>query len=354
MSQQKFKASVTPYAGLKSSCRHIASQEACTDTIRFVVGSSVVGKTNQLQIIQYDDMQSTIQCMQTLEHANEVRWITCNPTNEKILFTVSSNPQNRQTLATLYKLPEFSATQDTQKMETIATFENTPDATRVHYLPNDQTKCLITSKTHLSVYDINDPSKPISTKKITDAQINASAPDPLHPNTFATASEDSIKLWDMRDDKLVYEIQKAHAPSVLDISLNENKPWWICSGGSDGSMKCWDFRVGKVECEFRASSHWVTRVIPSTSHEQLILTTGTDSKVRVFNALKFAFQSEGKLSDGEIVKSIRHDDSVYCATWATSNPWVFASVSYKGQVNVCQLPSEVVDAILMGDDSDSN
>lgn len=353
MSSQKLVASVTPYAGLKSSCRHIASQDACSDTIRFVVGSSVVGKMNQLQIIQYDEMQSTIQCLQTLEHPNEVHWITCHPTDEKLLITVSSNPQARNTATSLYRLPEFSATQDTQKMETISTFENAENAIRVHFLPNDQSKCLITTKTHLSVFDVEEPTKPIFTQKITDGTINSSAPDPLHPNTFASASEDSIKLWDMRANQAVHEIQKAHAPSVLDISLNENKPWWICSGGSDGAMKCWDFRVGKVECEFRASSHWVTRVIPSTSHEQLIITTGTDSKVRVFNASKFAFQSEGKLPDGEIIKSIRHDDSVYCATWATSNPWVFASVSYKGQVNICQLPSEVVDAILMGD-SDSD
>jgi hypothetical protein len=66
----------------------------------------------------------------------------------------------------------------------------------------------------------------------------------------------------------------------------------------------------------------------------------------------FAFQKEGKLGDGAVIRSIRHDDSVYCATWATNNPWVFASVSYKGQVMISQLPSEVVDSILMGDDLD--
>jgi WD40 repeat protein len=104
--------------------------------------------------------------------------------------------------------------------------------------------------------------------------------------------------------------------------------------------------------EFKASSHWVTRAIPSVSHEQLILTTGTDSKVKVFNSSVFAFQYEGKLREGKIIQSVRQDDSVYCAAWAARNPWVFASVSYKGQVNICQLPTSVQDSILMGDESD--
>ena len=355
----KLPASVTPYAGLKSSCRHIASQDAVADKIRFVIGSAVVGKTNQIQIIEYDDMNSSIQCLQTLEHQNEIRWITCHPTDPQYLFTISSEQTSRNSKTNLYKIPDPDplkslTSQEAQKLDLVATFSNKGNSNRVFYVPNDPSKCIISSSETIDLFDVERPDEPISSQAISDYPILASCPDPLHPNTVAACAGHSIKLWDMRSNKLVHEIPEAHAPSVLDVSFNENKPWWICSGGSDGALRCWDVRIGKVECEFRASSHWVTRVVPSTSHEQLILTTGTDSKVRVFNAPKFAFQSEGKLPEGEIIKSIRHDDSVYCAVWASSNPWVFASVSYKGQVNICQLPSEVVDAILMGDDDDTD
>jgi WD40 repeat protein len=357
----KYLASVTPYAGLKASCRHITSQDAVVDKIRFVIGSAVVGKTNQIQIISYDDMQGTIQCVQTLEHLNEIRWITCHPTDAKLIFTISSDLSTRKTSTSLYKIPDpdpikSMTTQELQKLVLLNTFETEGKATRVFYVPNDPTKCIISTPKSIDLFDIEKPGKPIYSHVFEDttAPILATCPDPLHQNIMAACCGHAIKLWDMRQNSIVHEIPEAHAPNVLDVSFNENKPWWICSGGSDGAMRCWDVRVGKVECEFRASSHWVTRVVPSTSHEQLIITAGTDSKVRIFNALKFAFQSEGKLPDGEIIKSIRHDDSVYCAAWAASNPWVFASVSYKGQVNVCQLPSEVVDAILMGDDTDSD
>jgi WD40 repeat protein len=168
----------------------------------------------------------------------------------------------------------------------------------------------------------------------------------------AVSSGPSVKLWDIRAGKLEHELANAHTPDVLDIAFNPNKPWWICTGGSDGLLKCWDARNPKVAAQFKASSHWLTRAIPSVSHEQLILTTGADSKVKVFDSSAFAFQNEGKLREGKIIQSVRQDDSVYCAAWAANNPWVFASVSYKGQVRVCQLPSSVVDSILMGDESD--
>jgi WD40 repeat protein len=161
-----------------------------------------------------------------------------------------------------------------------------------------------------------------------------------------------VKLWDVRANRFDLEIPAAHAADVLDVAFNPNKPWWICTGGRDGFLRCWDARNPRAAAEFRAGSHWVTRTIPSASHEQLILTAGTDSKVRIFNSAVFAFQTEGKLREGKIIQSVRQDDSVYSAAWAANNPWVFASVSYKGQVNVCQLPTAVVDSILMGDESD--
>jgi len=357
----KKEATVSPYAGLKANCRHITSQDAVSDKIRFVTGTSVVGKSNQIQILEYDDIHGNIHCVQSLDHPNEIWWLSCHPTDPNLIFSVSSNSNSPNKITSLYKCPENDAvntfnSQDKQPMECLATFAN-PDqsAKRVFFLPSNTEKCLISASMSLNIYDIASPEKIINTISVDDNhKIHSAAPDPLHPNTIAFCSGKSLNLWDMRTNSITYSINDAHSPSALDVAFNENKSFWICSGGSDGYLKCWDIRNSQPECQFRASSHWVTRTVPSTSHEQLILTSGTDSKVRVFNALKFAFQSEGKLPEGEIVKSIRHDDSVYCATWASHNPWVFASVSYKGQVNICQLPSQVVDSILMGSDTESD
>ena len=345
----KPEAQVQSYASLRVSCRHIASLDAETDKCRFVVGTAVVGKTNQLQIIEYDDVQNNVSCVQTLSHPDEVWWISCNPDDASQLITVSNHIADRTRNVVLYELP--SSTAETGELTEISKFA-VPDATsnRVSFLQTNSSKILVSSESAVSIFDIDRPDTPSSLfkPKIT-APLKAAAADPLHQNLVAGCSGSDIMVWDLRDQNVAYQIHNAHNPTVLDVAFNENKPWWICSGGMDGNLKCWDVRVGKAACEYRASSHWVTRTLPSASHEQLILTAGTDSKVRVFNASAFAFQNEGELEDGEVIKGVRMDDSVYSACWSSNNPWVFASVSYKGTVNVYQLPTKVVDSILMGD-----
>lgn len=360
-SLQKCEAKVTPYAGLKACCRYIASRESSPDKIQFAVGTSIIGKPNQIQIIEYDDIHESIQCIQALDHEDEVWWISCHPTDVDLMFTISSHASATVSATRLYKIPpqEVQAafgTPEHQQLELISTFDTGDDkfCQRVMFLPNKD-KCLITCEKTLNVFDINRPDKPTNTISVPTGnqitQITASSVDPLHPNMIASCTDSNINLWDIRTQTATHTINDSPQNIIYDISFNENKPWWICTGGSDGFLRCWDVRVCKAKCEFKASSHWVTRAVPSSSHEQWILTAGTDSKVRIINSGEFAFQNDGKLPDGEIIKSIRHDDSVYSATWA-SNPWVFASVSYKGQVNVCQMPNQVVDAILMGDLSD--
>ena len=335
----KNEAKVTPYAGLKASCRHITSRDSISDKIQFAVGTAIVGKSNQIQIIEYDDIQESIRCLQTLEHNDEVWWIECHPTELNLLFTISANAKNTSKETTLFKVPP----QDTlatalgstehQQLEAISVFKTEdPIASRVKFLPPDSKKCLISCKTSLNVFDIENPDTPVHTIKEEEGIIAASAIDPIHSDVVAGCVGGNIKLWDFRSGEVTYHIEDAHDTTALDIAFNESKPFWMCTGGTDGFLRC-----------------WVTRTVPSVSHDQLILTSGTDSKVRVFNSSLFAFQNEGHLQDGEIIKSIRHDDSVYCVSWSLNNPWVFASVSYKGQVNVCQLPSQVVDSILMGD-----
>lgn len=356
----KHEAKVTPYAGLKASCRHIASRDSVAGKIHFAVGTAIVGKSNQIEIIEYDDIQETIGCIQTIDHNDEVWWIECHPTDMSLLYTISANSSTSARKTTLLKVPPPDslaaalATTKHQQFEVVSEFTTTDSfPTRVKFLPPDYNKSFISCKTSLNIFDINKNDSPIHTIQ-EDGIITASAYDPIHPDSVAGAVSGGIKLWDFRSGEATQKIEEAHDTTVLDVAFNESKPYWICSGGTDGFLRCWDIRIGQPQCEFRASSHWVTRTVPSVSQDQLILTSGTDSKVRVFNSSQFAFQNEGNLKDGEIIKSIRHDDSVYCVAWSSYNSFVFASVSYKGQVNVCQLPSQVVDSILMGDDMGSD
>jgi hypothetical protein len=96
----KIEATVSPYAGLKASCRHIAARTAISDRTHFVVGSAIVGKSNQLQIIEYDDMQATIQCIQTFSHPDEIWWLACNPADPNLVVSISQQSSTRTATAT--------------------------------------------------------------------------------------------------------------------------------------------------------------------------------------------------------------------------------------------------------------
>lgn len=52
------------------------------------------------------------------------------------------------------------------------------------------------------------------------------------------------------------------------------------------------------------------------------------------------------LQDGVIRNYEDHEESVYCAEWATGDPWVFASLSYDGRLIVNKVPRGVKDKIL--------
>ena len=350
----KFEAKVTPYAGLKACCRHISMHGTLSENNQFAVGTSVVNNSNQIQIIEYDNLQESIQCLQCLKHPEEVWWITCHPSEFDLMFTVSARQSAKESMVRLFRVPEdqVGTPEKPQDMEVVAAYQTQDKLSQSVTCLLDKSKCMVTCKNTLNVFNVDAPQQPLSIITATDVEeITASAVDPIHANVVAACVGNNVTLWDIRSQNVAHKVEDSKNNIILTMAFNESKPWWICTGGTDGYLRCWDVRVEKPKCEFKASSHWVTCAIPSSSHEQLILTAGTDSKVRVINSSDFAFQNDGKLPDGEIIKSIRHDDSVYSVAWST-NPWVFASVSYKGQVNVCQFSREFIDSILLGDNDD--
>lgn len=346
----KGEATVTPYGGLKASSRFITSRDSGSDKIHFVVGSATIGKTNEIQIIEYDDLRGGVQCIQTLDHPDEIWSISCCPNDPDRILTAACATGSRSLTVNMYKIPAPDSNMtEKQPLETVGTFTGgDADAKRALFWPKNAERCIVSGSSSISIFDVSRPDAPLLQVQTSDGSLGTTISDPHTENLVAGCCGGAVRLWDMNSGQVVHELGNAHSPAALDVSFNENKAWWVATGGSDGLLRCWDMRVGRVECEFRASSHWVTRVIPSVSHEQLILTAGTDSKVRVFNAKEFAFQNEGGLPNGEAMRPIRNDSSVYSACWSVS-PWVFASVSYRGQVNVCQLPNEIVEPILMGD-----
>ncbi|KPP69177.1 hypothetical protein Z043_112090 [Scleropages formosus] len=105
------------------------------------------------------------------------------------------------------------------------------------------------------------------------------------------------------------------------------------------------------------------------SHDQLVLTGSSDSRVILSNMVSISSEpfghlaDEDDLSDGEdnhqeekskeplqdsiIATYEEHEDSVYAVEWSCADPWLFASLSYDGRLVINRVPRALKYRILL-------
>lgn len=98
------------------------------------------------------------------------------------------------------------------------------------------------------------------------------------------------------------------------------------------------------------------------SHDQLVISSGTDCSVNLYNMFSISFSSlsesiateddEGQIGDASqkssgatredslIKKFEEHEDSVYSIAWSAHDAWTFASLSYDGRVAINYVPED--------------
>uniref|UniRef100_A0A1A8LUL6 Tumor suppressing subtransferable candidate 1 n=1 Tax=Nothobranchius pienaari TaxID=704102 RepID=A0A1A8LUL6_9TELE len=105
------------------------------------------------------------------------------------------------------------------------------------------------------------------------------------------------------------------------------------------------------------------------SHDQLVLTASSDSRLILSNMVSISSEPFGhlvddeELSEGEdnhqedktkeplkdsVVSTYEeHEDSVYAAEWSSADPWLFASLSYDGRLVINRVPRALKYRILL-------
>ncbi|OUC45276.1 hypothetical protein D917_01975, partial [Trichinella nativa] len=94
-------------------------------------------------------------------------------------------------------------------------------------------------------------------------------------------------------------------------------------------------------------------------HDQLFLSSSTDSKVVLWCAASFSSESVdlsfnndmedsniSNIPDGPLREYDDHEESVYCCEWSACDPWVFASLSYDGRIVIKRVPRDLKYTIL--------
>lgn len=148
----------------------------------------------------------------------------------------------------------------------------------------------------------------------------------------------------------------AHSQQVRDLDFNPNAQFYLATCGDDCEYKFWDIRKTETPAiTMQNHSHWVWSIRYNQYHDQLVLTSSSDSKVILTRIASLASQTLGQLldegdsedsvskqtlSDALVATYEEHEDSVYAAEWATNDPWKFASLSYDGRVVINKVPKK--------------
>ncbi|XP_077586789.1 EARP-interacting protein homolog isoform X2 [Stigmatopora nigra] len=187
---------------------------------------------------------------------------------------------------------------------------------------------------------------------------------------LATASDTAIRGWDLRTMSQIYCIENAHGQLVRDLDFNPNKQYYLASCGDDCKVKFWDVRnIQEPVKTLEEHSHWVWSVRYNHSHDQLVLTASSDSRLILSNMVSISSEPFGHLVDDEdlsegeenlqdekgkeplkdsVVSTYEeHEDSVYAAEWSSADPWLFASLSYDGRLVINRVPRNLKYQILL-------
>ncbi|XP_058538393.1 EARP and GARP complex-interacting protein 1 isoform X1 [Neofelis nebulosa] len=194
---------------------------------------------------------------------------------------------------------------------------------------------------------------------------------PHHTCTqVATANDTTIRGWDTRSMSQIYCIENAHGQLVRDLDFNPNKQYYLASCGDDCKVKFWDTRnVTEPVKTLEEHSHWVWSVRYNHSHDQLVLTGSSDSRVILSNMVSISSEPFGHLVDDDdlsdqeerrpeeksqeppqdsvIATYEEHEDSVYAVDWSSADPWLFASLSYDGRLVINRVPRALKYHILL-------
>jgi WD40 repeat protein len=220
--------------------------------------------------------------------------------------------------------------------------------------------------------------------------------DPHDPNRIAIPNGCDIVFLDTRTAATPAMVLRAcHRYGVTDFDANPNRPFVYATAGQDSFIKFHDVRQIVTSSHGSSSpllkmikgghTHWVSTIRFNPYHDQLLVSTGTDSAVNLWRISSISsapilevseeapysgsrLGGSGTTDDEEYftlsrshdsasapnvdatapdinVQKYEHQESVYGMTWI--DPWCYVSLSYDGHVVLHHVPSREKYKILL-------
>ncbi|XP_070776548.1 EARP-interacting protein homolog isoform X1 [Enoplosus armatus] len=410
--------------GLEFQARALTAQTAETDAIRFLVGTQSLKFDNQIHIIDFDDENNIINKNVLLHQAGEIWHIGTSPADKAVLTTCYNKSESHcfllspapftaslgVTCLSLFFFFFLSFSSDSRVVSCAAVWRMPSDwETGSHESPDDSThnpqtlellchlddsahgnaacvlwepmgdgkRVISLADNHALLWDLQESSTRATVSSTATLEgkgqlrFTSGKWSPHHNcSQLATANDTAVRGWDLRTMSQIYCIENAHGQLVRDLDFNPNRQYYLASCGDDCKVKFWDVRnVQEPVKTLEEHSHWVWSVRYNHSHDQLVLTASSDSRLILSNMVSISSEPFGhlvddeELSEGEdnhqedkgkeplkdsVVSTYEeHEDSVYAAEWSSADPWLFASLSYDGRLVINRVPRALKYRILL-------
>lgn len=363
--------------GLEFQARTLASQAAESENVSFLVGTQSLKFENQVHQLQYDEEHNVMTKNVYIHSAGELWHMSTSPTNTELVSTCYNHITQDgkcEMSCSLWRIPNSQQTNDTSPSEDnsslpslelackLETKEYGQDIKSSIWNPSDGKQIITLVDSSILLWDIADNGAASLVTSLNShskgkSKLLASRWNP-HQNCsiVATAVDSSVKGWDLRTAQQVWSIENAHNPSVRELDFNPNRQYYLATCGDDCQTKFWDIRSPTAPVlTLSDHSHWVWSVRYNHFHDQLVLTSSSDSRVILSRVASISSEPFGHLveddeaviemeqekstqKDGVIITYEEHEDSVYAVEWSTADPWLFASLSYDGRIVINKVP----------------
>ncbi|CAH1773380.1 unnamed protein product, partial [Owenia fusiformis] len=369
--------------GLEFQARALTPQTAETEAIRFLVGTQSLRHVNQVHLIDFDDENNVINKHVFLHPEGEVWHISASPMDKQIMATCYNKASDSKTElnAAIWRIPDSDGSHpegpddgaSAHTLEALSHLDNADygDMKCLLWNPsNDDSNVITLADSHILMWDLNASGTNATLSRSTALEgkghpkFTCGRWNPHHNSTqIATANDTAIKGWDLRTMQQAYHIENAHNQVVRDLDFNPNKQYYLATCGDDCKAKFWDIRNTSQPVKTLSDhSHWIWTVRYNHFHDQLVLTSSSDSRVNLTSTISISSEPFGHLVedddtnedkddenddhnksrepsvDGIIVTYEEHEDSVYAVEWSTADPWLFASLSYDGRLVINRVP----------------
>jgi len=176
--------------------------------------------------------------------------------------------------------------------------------------------------------------------------------DPHDTRSVAIAAKDTISLYDTRKALKSTSIPASEQLyDILAFSFNPNLPHRLVSAGTDGVLLFFDIRNPNTPLlkSKQTHEHWIWSVEYNKFHDELVLSGGGDGQVVLSDMTSVSSSASLRSKANRQIPTANdnHHESVYQVAWSWSDPWIWASVSFEGNLVVQLVPSETKYGLLL-------